>query len=46
MTTFSVSECRGKWIVKVQVDGETEGYRLFRDEFSAYKFIQLHSVDS
>ena len=46
MTEFTVSERRDQWVVRVIVDGETEGYRIFRDEFAAYKFIHRHSVDS
>ena len=33
---------RDKWIVKVIVNGTVEGYRIFRDEFSAYKFSNKH----
>ena len=40
--TFSVHTHRDQWVVKVQVDGVTEGYRIFRDEFAAYKFIHRY----
>jgi hypothetical protein len=40
--TFSVQTCRDQWVVRVQVDGVTEGYRIFRNEFAAYKFIHRY----
>jgi len=40
--TFSIHTHRDQWVVRVRVDGVTEGYRIFRDEFSAYRFIHLH----
>jgi len=39
-----VLQHRDKWIVKVIVNGTVEGYRIFRDEFSAYKFSNEYTT--
>ena len=40
--TFSIHDYNKHWVVEVKVDGEARFFRLFRDEFSAYKFIHQH----
>jgi len=40
-TKFTVHPYNGQWIVEIQLDKKVKAYRLFRDEFSAYRFIHL-----
>ena len=39
---FKVLSYNKHWVVEVKVDGEARFFRLFRDEFSAYKFVHQH----